>query len=108
MTNEKGKSISAIGTFLENITMVDGEAHEWIDAKEFNLATLAKTIGVNAHKPVRLKITLEILDERCEFCGKLITSDQLCDKCCTAVCNTCTKETPDGDRLCPNCAKLQG
>lgn len=107
MATQKGRTISAIGTFTHNVTMIDGDAHEWIDAKEFSLATLAKTIGLAPDNPVRLKITLELIDERCEFCGTITTSDRLCDGCYTTVCDGCVKKDAEGRRLCPTCAKLQ-
>lgn len=107
MAVQKGRTISAIGTFTQNVTMVDGDAHEWIDAREFSLAMLAKQVGLTPDNPVRLKITLEIIDEHCEFCGNLTTSDRLCDKCYTTVCDSCAKKDQENRRLCPNCAKLQ-
>ena len=108
METQKGRTIAAIGTFMQNVTMIDGDAHEWIDAKEFSLATLAKQIGLTPDTPVRLKVTLQLIDEHCEFCGELTTSDHLCDQCFTTVCDKCAKKDAAGSRFCPNCAKLQG
>jgi len=106
MAVQKGRTISAVGTFTQNVTLIDGDAHEWIDAKEFTLAALAKQIGLTLDNPVRLKVTLEIAEEHCEFCGNLTTSDRLCCHCYTTVCDSCRKKDAQNRRLCPNCAKL--
>jgi len=69
--------------------------------------SLAKTLGLTPDNPVRLKITLEMVDERCEFCGKVTTSYRLYDKCFATVCDNCAKRDAGGRRLCPTCAELE-
>jgi len=81
-------------------------ALEWIDAKEFNPADLAKLIGVDEDHKIRAKITLEVVEERCKLCGEFTTGDKLCDSCGEPICNKCSKTDATG-RYCPTCFDLK-
>lgn len=102
MLNEKKKKISAIGVFTYNIMAIDNHTLEWIDVKDFNLANLAKLIGIDEDHNVKAKITLEVVEEPCELCGRLTTGDKLCTKCGKTICDECAK-TDASSRYCPIC-----
>jgi hypothetical protein len=102
MINEKKQKISAIGTLSNNIVRIDDTIIEWVDATEFSLATLAKLIGIEENHKVKTKITLEIVQEPCEICGKITTGDKLCTKCSRVICDECAKTDATG-RYCPLC-----
>lgn len=106
MLNKESRKITAIGTFMRNLIMIDDMAIEWIDAKEFNPADLAKLIGIVDERKVRAKITLEVVEERCKICGELITGDKLCDGCAEPLCDKCAKTDATG-RYCPTCYDLR-
>jgi len=106
MLKEKKKKISAIGIFTHNLLVIDDHAIEWIDAKDFCLADLAKLIGIHENNQVKITITLEVVEEPCELCGKLTTGDKLCIKCGKVICDKCAKIDPTG-RYCPTCFDLE-
>jgi formylmethanofuran dehydrogenase subunit E len=102
---KRSKRISAVGTFTQNLMTIDDETIEWIEAKEFNLADLAKIVGVDSDHNIRLKISLEVVTEPCETCGKPTTGDKVCNRCGRIICDECAK-TNLGDRYCPVCHDL--
>ena len=102
MLREKGKKISAIGTFMRNTIMIDDLAIEWIDAKEFNPADLAKIIGLDEEHRIRAKITLEVVEDQCRLCTKPAAGDKLCDICSEPICDTCAITDATG-RYCNIC-----
>ncbi|MBS7281305.1 MAG: hypothetical protein KIH09_15925 [Candidatus Freyarchaeota archaeon] len=102
MIADKKQKISAIGTLSHNIVRIDDNMIEWIDAAEFSLAALAKLIGIGDNQKVKAKITLEIVQEPCEICGKITTGDKLCTNCAKLVCDECAKTDVTG-RYCPIC-----
>jgi formylmethanofuran dehydrogenase subunit E len=102
---KKNRKITAIGIFAYNALIIDDHTIEWIDAKEFNLADLAKIIGIKENQRAKAKITLELVEEPCEICGKLTTGDNLCDECGKMVCEDCAK-TNSLNKYCPICFDL--
>ena len=106
MIEEKNRKASAVGTLCYNIIRIDDSVIEWLDAKEFSLVSLAKLIGVDADQKVKAKITIEIVQEPCEICGKLTTGDKLCSVCGKVVCDDCAKIDATG-RYCPTCYDLK-
>lgn len=106
MLKEKNKKISAIGIFSRNLIVIDDQTLEWIDAKDFCLADLAKLIGIDENNQVKIKVTLEVVEEPCELCGKLTTGDKLCIKCGKVICDECAKIDATG-RYCPICFDLE-
>jgi RNA polymerase subunit RPABC4/transcription elongation factor Spt4 len=103
MLNKRSRKITATGTFYCNLISIDDTVIEWIDTKEFNLADLAKTLGIDHEHKVRAIISLEIVEQPCEICGKMTTGDKLCDECGKLVCDQCAKITSHGNRYCPTC-----
>lgn len=99
---KKNNKIVAIGVFTRNTMMINDHAVEWIDAKDFCLADLAKIIGIDEDHKVKAKITLEVVEEPCEICGKPTTGDKLCRECGKLVCDVCSKTDLTG-RYCPFC-----
>jgi hypothetical protein len=106
MINEKKQKISAIGTLSNNIMRIDDNIIEWVDAAEFSLAALAKLIGIVEGRKVKARITLEIVQEPCEICGKITTGDKLCTRCSKILCDSCAKTDPTG-RYCPSCFEIK-
>lgn len=106
MLKEKKKKMSAIGIFERNLIVIDDQTLEWIDAKDFCLADLAKLIGIDENHKVKIKVTLEVVEEPCELCGKLTTGDKLCIKCGKVICDECAKIDATG-RYCPICFDLE-
>jgi hypothetical protein len=106
MQREKGRKISAIGIFTYNMMTIDNQAVEWIDAKDFNLADLARIIGIDWDHNVKARVTLEVVTEPCEICGKLTTGDRVCDECGKMICDECAK-TYQEFRYCPVCLDLK-
>lgn len=106
MLKEKPRRICAIGIFSRNLMVIDDQTLVWIDAKDFNLADLAKLIGIDEYRKVKAKITLEIVEEPCEVCGKLTSGDKLCEKCGKVICDRCAK-TDIASRYCQICFRLK-
>ncbi len=106
MMKEKKRKISAIGIFTRNLLVIDDQTLEWIDAKDFCLADLAKLVGIDENNRVKIKVTLEVVEEPCELCGKLTTGDKLCIKCGKVICDECAKIDATG-RYCPICFDLE-
>jgi hypothetical protein len=103
---EKKQKISATGILTCNIITINDSTIEWLDAKDFNLASLAKTIGIDVNHKAKATITIEIVEQPCELCGKLTTGDKLCERCGNLVCDRCAKIDPTG-RYCPICFDLK-
>ena len=106
MLKDKNKKISAIGIFTCNLMIINDHTIEWIDAKDFCLADLAKLIGIDENNQVKIKVTLEVVEEPCELCGKLTTGDRLCIKCGKVICDECAKTDATG-RYYPTCYNLK-
>jgi len=106
MLKEKKNKISITGILSYNILKIDNSMIEWIDAKEFSLAALAKLIGIDEDHEVKTRITLEVVQEPCELCGKPTTGDKLCTQCAKLICDECAKTDATG-RYCPTCFNLK-
>jgi hypothetical protein len=106
MLKDKKQKISATGILTYNILKVDDDMIEWLDAEDFSLAALGKLIGIDDQNKVKAKITLEVVQEPCEICGKLTTGDKLCSKCKRIICDECAKTDPTG-RYCPTCFNVK-
>jgi len=106
LIGNKRKKISAVGVLGCNLIVIDDCAIEWLDAKEFNLATLAKTIGIDIEHKAKARITIEITEEHCEICGKPTTGNKLCEQCGELICDECAKTDATG-RYCPICFDLK-
>lgn len=106
MLNDKKQKVSAIGILTYNILKVNDHMIEWLDAEDFSLAALGKLIGIDEDHKVKVRITLEIVQEPCELCGKLTTGDKLCEKCGRVICDECAKTDLTG-RYCPTCFNLK-
>jgi hypothetical protein len=102
----KRKRISAIGILGCNLIAIDDYAIEWLDAKEFDLATLAKMVGIDIEHKAKARVTIEITEEPCELCGKPTTGVNLCEGCGKVICDECAKIDASG-RYCPICADLK-
>ncbi|MEM3578533.1 MAG: hypothetical protein QXX51_08865 [Candidatus Bathyarchaeia archaeon] len=107
MFKEKKKKISATGILSCNIMVIDDTTLQWIDAKEFNLADLAKTIGIDHEHKAKATITIEIVEQPCELCEKITTGDKICERCGKLVCDECAKIDSNGNRYCPICFDLE-
>lgn len=106
MIKEKKQKISAIGILSYNIIKIDDDMIEWLDAKEFSLAALGKIIGIDEEHKVKTRITLEVVEQPCELCGKITTGDKLCNACAKVICDECAKIDATG-RYCPTCFNLK-
>jgi formylmethanofuran dehydrogenase subunit E len=106
MLEEKCTKICAVGTFQQNLMIIDDVTLAWIDAAEFNTATLAKLIGIDEEHKVRAKITLEVVEEKCESCGRLTSGHNLCERCGKLICDECAESDATG-RYCPLCHDLE-
>jgi hypothetical protein len=76
---------------------VDADTSKLVDP-----AYLAESIGIDENHTVKAKITLEVVEEPCEVCGKLATGDQICQICGKLVCDKCARIDSRG-RCCPKC-----
>ena len=94
----KNKSrICITGIFKTGLIGVDTHTCKQVDP-----AQLAQSIGIEKNHSVKAKITLEVVEEPCEFCGKPVTGHEICQKCGKPVCDTCAKK--DGEaRYCQKC-----
>jgi hypothetical protein len=103
---EKKRRIQATGTLEINTVLINGSAIEWLDMKDFNLADLAKTLGITDEHKAKGTITIEITQHPCEMCGKPTEGDNLCEQCCKVICDACAER--DGPiRYCPICFDLK-
>lgn len=106
MIKEK-KKISATGILSCNMMVIDDTVIQWIDAKEFSLANLAKSLGIDHEHKAKATITIEIVEQPCELCGKLTTGDKICEECGKMICDECAKIDSAGYRYCPICYDLK-
>jgi len=106
MIPEKKRKISVTTILSCNIMSINGTAIEWIDAKEFNLADLVKAIGIDNEHKAKAVVTIEIVEQPCELCGKPTPGDKLCDQCDKLICDSCAKTDATG-RYCPICFDLK-
>jgi len=107
MRKQKDKKCCVLGVLTYNTMVVNNSAIEWIDGKDFSLASVAKLLGLNENKNVKAKITLEVAEEPCELCGKATTGDKICQNCGKMICDECAKTDTTGDRYCPVCYDLK-
>lgn len=106
MLKDKKKKISATVILGCNIITINDTTIEWLDAKELNLADLAKAIGIDVDYKAKATVTIEVVEQPCELCGKLTTEDKLCEQCGKLLCDGCAKTDPPG-RYCPICFDLK-
>jgi formylmethanofuran dehydrogenase subunit E len=106
MLSEKNKKISATGILTSNVIMIDEQEIEWIDFRETSLAALAKVIGIDPEHKSKVNITIEIVEQPCEQCGKPATGDQICQTCGKLVCDECARTDATG-RYCPVCYDIK-
>jgi hypothetical protein len=99
----KSRRILITGILRCNIIAIDDCVIEWLDGEDFNLATLAKTIGIDVEHQAKVRITIELAEEPCAICGKITVGDKLCDKCHRVICDECAKKNDSG-RHCSTCA----
>jgi len=107
LSSRKGP-VTAILTLTYNVTIIDDDAHEWINAKEHNLTSLAKILGLDENHPIRAKITLELSEEPCTVCSQPTTGDKICANCSKPVCDEHAKTDTTGTRYCPICYLAHG
>jgi len=107
MLKQKDKKYAFVGILTYNTIVINDSSVEWIDGKDFSLASVAKLVGVDVNRNVKLKITLEVIEEPCELCGKITTGDKICQECGKMVCDECAKIDTAGDRYCPICFNLK-
>lgn len=107
MLEKKNKRYCLVGILTYNTIVVNDTTVEWIDGKDFSLASVARLLGLDENKNLKAKITLEIAEEPCELCGKMTTGDKLCLNCGKMVCDQCAKTDGTGDRYCPICYDLR-
>ena len=93
----KRKESSVTGIFRRDLNGFDPSASKWIDPE-----SVAKSVGIDEDHVVKAKLTLEVVEEPCELCGKLATGDQICQKCGKLVCDDCAKAVGN-KRFCPEC-----
>lgn len=97
MKGKKKKEVSITGIFRHDLAGIDVYTSKWVDPDY-----LAKSIGIDKNHMVKAKITLEVVEEPCEFCGKSTTGEKICQKCGKLVCDKCAKIDHKG-RYCPIC-----
>ncbi len=107
MLKQKDKKYCVLGVLTYNTMVINDSAIEWIDGKDFSLASIAKLLGLNENKNVKVKITLEVAEEPCELCGKATTGDKICQNCGKMICDECARTDATGDRCCPVCYDLK-
>jgi formylmethanofuran dehydrogenase subunit E len=106
MIPEKKRKISATAILSCNMVSINDSVIEWLDAKDFNLADLAKTIGIDNEHKAKATVTIEIVEQPCELCGELTSGDKLCNQCGKLICDACAKTDATG-RYCPICFDLR-
>jgi hypothetical protein len=97
MSKKKKNHVSITGIFRCGLVGVDSDTSRLVDP-----VYLAQSIGIDENNVVKARITLEVVEEPCEICGKLATGDQICQKCGKLVCDKCAKKDSKG-RYCPAC-----
>jgi rRNA maturation endonuclease Nob1 len=103
--SEKNKKIQATGILTLNIISVDNSMLEWLDSTDFNLAALAKGIGIDHDHKVKATITIGLVEEPCMICGKPTPGDKICQNCGKPICDECAKT--ESERYCPICQVLK-
>ena len=76
MPRSKKSAIWVTGIFRVGFVGVNTDNSKLTDPVQ-----LAKSIGIDENNAVKAKITIEVMEEPCAFCGKLITGDHKCQKC---------------------------
>lgn len=100
------KKIRATGILTSNMVVINDHTIEWLDAKDFSLAALAKSIGIDSEHKAKATITIEIVEEPCAFCGNMTTGDKICQNCGKVVCDKCAA-TEELERCCSICQILK-
>jgi rRNA maturation endonuclease Nob1 len=103
---ENRKKISATGILTCNMIAINDHTIEWIEAADFSLAALAKSIGIDHNHKAKATVTIEFVEEPCMLCGKPTTGDKICQNCGKPVCDECA-ETENPERYCPLCQVLK-
>lgn len=106
MATQKKRKISSTGILTYNAIVINNDSIEWIDLKETSIAALAKAIGIDSEHEAKVNITIEIVEQPCEQCGKLATGDQICQNCGKIICDDCAIIDARG-RYCPICFDIQ-
>jgi len=102
MSTKRGP-VTAILTLTYNVTMIDDDAHEWINAKEHSLASLAKVIGLDENHNIKAKISFELTEEPCIICQQPTTGDKICQNCGRPICDQHAQKDDAGTRYCSIC-----
>jgi hypothetical protein len=102
MFAENKKKISAAGILTSNMVVINDHTIEWLDSRDFSLAALAKSIGIDSEHKAKAMITIEIVEEACVFCGNMTSGDKICQNCGKMVCDDCVRNEKL-ERLCPVC-----
>jgi formylmethanofuran dehydrogenase subunit E len=105
MLGKRSSRIAVTGTFNLNTMMINDHVVQWVDTEEFNLADLARIIGVDGEHKVKARMTLEVVEELCDICHEPTTGDKFCEKCGRPICDECSKTNSKG-RYCPVCYDL--
>jgi len=103
---EKRKKITATGILKCNIIILNDHTVEWLEAADFNLPALAKSIGIDHEHKAKATITMELVEEPCIICGKPTIGDKICQNCGKSICDECAK-TEEGERYCPICQVIK-
>lgn len=97
MPDEKKNKVTVTGTFRHDLTGVDLYTSKWVEP-----SYLANNVGIDENHTVRVRITLEVIEEPCELCGKPATGYQICQRCGMLVCDKCARKDLTR-RYCPTC-----
>jgi len=103
---EKKRRISATATLSCNTMSINDHKIEWIEAKDFYLVDLAKAVGIDNEHKAKAIITIEIVEQPCELCGKPTSGEKFCDHCDKLIYDSCAKTGATG-RYCPICFDLK-
>jgi rRNA maturation endonuclease Nob1 len=105
MLSEKKKKITATGILTCNLIVINDHTVEWLEAGDFSLTTLARSIGIDHEHKAKATITIELVEEPCILCGKPVAGDKICQNCGKPICDECAK-TDQQERYCPVCQVL--
>lgn len=93
----KRKESSATGILRRDLNGFDPSTSKWIDPEN-----VARGVGIDEDHVVKARLTLEVVEEPCELCGKRAFGDQICQKCGKVLCDGCAR-TVGNKRYCPAC-----
>ena len=97
MPNCKKSKVTVTGIFRHDLAGVDLRTCKWVD-----IDGIAKEVGIDKNHMVKARITLEVIEEPCELCGKPATGHQVCQRCGKLVCDECARKYL-ARRYCPAC-----